>query len=154
MAGISVNYSVHGLKELDELLAELPSKIGGTVLRQAVRDSALPARNAAVWLAPISMVTRASKSKWQSRYPGMLKDNIIVKSERPKAGNEFEATATVGLTKQGYYGFWVEFGSVHNVPHPFIRPAADATREESVKKFADYLRARIVKAHEKLRKAR
>lgn len=154
-SGINVGYKVEGLKELDELLAELPSKIAGTVLRQAVMDSAKPALWSAIYLAPYSLVYRKGSKRHpeQARYPGMLKKNIILRSQSPKAKNDFNAEAVVGFTKRAYYGSFVEFGTSKMSARPFLRPAADATREESVAKFGDYLAARIAKAHERLKKA-
>lgn len=43
-----------------------------------------------------------------------------------------EAIAKIGPSSKAFYGYFQEFGTIHNSPRPFLRPAWDAKIDEAI----------------------
>lgn len=61
---------------------------------------------------------------WENR-TGQLEEELISVHARAGAGNP---VASFGTTlRRGFYGYFHELGTVHEIARPFLRPAADRT---------------------------
>ena len=109
---------VEGLQELSYALGQLPKAVGKGVLRRILRKRAKPVAD--------TMRRRAPRDK------GQLADSISVSTKISKRQRRLErrtidrdsVNVYAGPTQVPQAG-WVEFGSVHNTPKPFMRPAWD-----------------------------
>jgi HK97 gp10 family phage protein len=168
----SENFNIQGLKELHQMLQELPVRIEKNIMRGAIRAGANVYRDAARLAAPVD--------------DGTLKKSIKTGSTNIKKGN---VVVTVGTDL--YYARMVEFGTasyytgkgrtvgkpykipkasksgkiskrkkkavkfgnviVNNVTHPGIKPqpfmrrAFDGASDQAVSTFAQYVSTRLAK---------
>lgn len=168
----SENFNVQGLKELQNMLEQLPIRIEKNIMRGALRAGANVMRNAARQEAPVD--------------DGKLKKSIKTSSPNIKKGD-----VTVKVETDLYYARMIEFGTasyytgngrtvgkpykipktsktgkvskrlkkalsfngviVNNVTHPGIKPqpfmrrAFDGSSSEAVAAFAQYVATRLDK---------
>ena len=141
---------LEGFAELDKALGELPKATAKNVLKRVLIKAAQPIEDSAVQLAP--------------RLTGKLADSIIIGTKLTRSQKESPV-----LTADGYRsasknsveiyvgtalprGQFEEFGTMKNHPHPFMRPAWDGHKEESLAIVASLLGAEITKAAERYAK--
>jgi len=159
---------VEGLKELDRALAELPKAVARNTLRRVLKKAGEPIADKARQLAPVKS--------------GKLRDSIIVSAKLgTKAGQaEYAAAMEAGLGQTAALGAMrdarraakgsgsfaemhigpgrqphahlQEFGSVNNQPHPFMRPAWDAHKDEALGIVRRDLGEEIMKSAKRLAK--
>lgn len=168
----SENFNVQGLKELHQMLQELPVRIEKNIMRGAIRAGANVYRDAARQAAPVD--------------DGTLKKSIKTGSTNVKKGQ-----VVVNVGTDLYYARMVEFGTasyytgtgrsvgkpykipktsktgkiskrtkkaikfgnviVNNVTHPGIKPqpfmrrAFDGASDQAVATFAQYVSTRLAK---------
>ncbi|KPK67834.1 MAG: hypothetical protein AMJ84_12265 [Acidithiobacillales bacterium SM23_46] len=152
--------TLEGGKELERKLTSLERKVAKKIVRQAVRAGLRPTLAAAKDNARSNIggkmgaliarhtVLRARKKQRRGSYSMAVR----TKSESEGAPAEF-----LGETKEGaryYIPAALEFG--HRTPfgpqghkvgaRPFMRPAADTTREQSIRLVSETLRAGILQA--------
>ncbi len=72
---------------------------------------------------------------------GALAAGLIVRRRRTGA----EPWVQIGTSRQRFYGMFLEFGTAHIAPKPFLRPAAEENQHEVVMRMAKHLRTRIEK---------
>lgn len=98
-----------GGAELADALRGLSTRISKQMLREVLTEAAEPMAERASRLAP--------------RRPGEpdMADHIAVMTSRSETG----AAVAFGPTKEFFYGLFQEYGTVHNKPHPFLRPSFD-----------------------------
>ena len=84
------------------------------------------------------------KGKSGGRYahpPGTLKKSIkykILRQRSPSHVGGLVGPATGRRQKyDGYYGYWVEKGTVHSEPQPFLRPALDEDGPQAQREIAE-----------------
>jgi HK97 gp10 family phage protein len=117
-------------------LAELARTLNA--LSQAVRRRRLYAL-----LRPAAEPMRARMSELAPRHAPApdLADNIGISPalKLPSASggdseraDEFQAAIAVGPTKGFYYGLFLEYGTVRQSAHAFMRPAFDSSAEDSL----------------------
>lgn len=170
----SSEVSISGLKELDELLKNLPAKIEGNIMRGAIRAG----------LNDIGAVAKSNLSSNSSVDTGNLQRSIRpIFSKKSEAKYGWMRGKLVAGNKKAWYAHLVEFGSgsfyagkgskskrapylikaknkkslffagsaiesvVHPGAHPkpFMRTAFDARGLQSINVFADYVRKRLPK---------
>ena len=162
--------NVKGLKELDQFLAELPTKIQRNVMRGALRAGANVIKKEAQANAPVGAPSAEGKRLYGG-YRGALRDSIRV-STRAKGGRISATVKAGGKNKKTgadvFYAHMIEFGTaphtikgpiklggkwVKNVDHPgapaqpFMRPALDGRAQEAVIRAAEYMKKRLATKH-------
>ena len=138
---MDVKTEVQGLRELEDALSEFAPRLVKKAFKQAMNAAAIPQITAAKEKAPVL------KEPTKHRQGGELRDSIGVNITVGKRG----VRARVGPTRSkgesnqspGTYGLMVEFGSIHGPAQPYLRPAFDQTKNDSVTQFAAVLRAAI-----------
>lgn len=135
----TIKMDVHGLKELERKLRELPEKLAKNGLRAAVAAG-----------------SRLVASEARRRVPvdsGTLKRSIYTKQIREESNNQ-QQTFYVGSRhgkkeqakgRDAYYFPFVEFGTEKSPAHPFMRPAFESTKEKAVEAVKTKLAERIEK---------
>ena len=142
LKGIVINMPViiEGLAELKDALRQLPDATAKNVLR----------RVAATQLKPIVVLARTLAP----RKSGKLANSIVVSTkltsrQRPtntQIGDDVEMFAGA----ESRHAHLIEYGSVKMRPHPFMRPAWDASKAEFFNAIYDSLWMEIAKAAERL----
>jgi HK97 gp10 family phage protein len=142
---MNVDVKVEGLPELEKALNDLGPSLAKKAMVEASKAGGKTFADAAKQKAP--RMTKATKH----RQPGELADSIVVTTKtnartgatkakvgpaRPKGGNKQEP---------GAWGLMEEFGSVHNRPQPYLRPAFDENAEKIIQDFASVLHDAIEK---------
>ena len=131
-------FDITGMTELLDKLQELPLSLGEKkrIIARSLRAAAEPIQVRASELAPFDALHDDGLH---------LKDNIIISVTDQNAEG---ATVKVGPAAKGkggkfYYGAFNEWGSIHNTPKPFMRPAFDQKVEEVIGLISDSLREAI-----------
>lgn len=79
-------------------------------------------------LCPVGTTRRPAYKNgqpWTAREPGTLRGSIRVTRLKGDPNLDVRVYAGArGKTNDGFYAGWVEYGSIHNVKKPFLRPAA------------------------------
>ena len=133
---------VKGLRELGEKLQAMGEEMATKIARGATGAAAAKVKAAAQVKAP--------------RRTGNLAKNIITKrlgKSQTSLTSEHIVTVrrsrTKGMKKAGeqsaYYGQFVEFGSIHNTPQPFLRPAFDENVQGAIDTMKLVIADRIAK---------
>lgn len=159
---------IKGMKELEESLLELSNSVAGKVLYSSLMAASTPMWRMARALAPIAdkpyfrygkgkvIGENADGTKIRSGkrrtlvQPGNLRKNITrlrVRDVDPDHPNA--AQVGIRVRRDGFYGRFYEFGAPHVAAKPFMRPAFDAKKEESLGILKDKLAANIEKARAK-----
>lgn len=138
---MTVKVKVEGLRQVQTALRELPKKS----LRRNVLKRVGMRR-----LEPIARDMRAHVAVHQ----GLLRESISVSTVLSKRQrklhrkqDDVEIFAGPGPDPAGHLE---EFGSIHNAPHPFVRPAWDAGKHALLEGIEDDLWAEIQSASERL----
>lgn len=82
-------------------------------------------------------VVRAAIEKEAPKSTGVLKESIKASGVRTKEGLKHVA---VGPDAKGWYGKFVEFGTVKMKANPFMARGYETSKEEAVEKIAEELR--------------
>lgn len=173
-------FHVEGLKELEEMLGQLSKSMAKTVLRNALKKAGVPIQNTAVLLAPIddgqlaNSITVSARLK-KSQRPGGYRDrtavNVYVGPDAKKAPHahlvEFGTASHIvrsgvrgrkksptdkAVLSDGDVIFGKEVVHPGSSPRPFMRPAFDQMKEESLRLLVKEIAAELVKAVKRLRK--
>ena len=107
---IKTRISFSGGNELARALATLSQRVNRQVRYEALERAAEPMRRTASRLAPHA--------------PGKPDLRDAIEIQRVK-GEHGEPAVAVGPTRDAFYGFYQEFGTVHHGAQPFMRPAFD-----------------------------
>ena len=147
---------LHGVAELKAALAELSdevaTKIGVAADRKAARLMAAEMVAIAPYNPSGSIRSRTSKKGVKTRTDyGHLRDNIRVRRARAKTDGKIVFTINTG---NAFWGYFLEFGTVKMPPHPFMRPAFDATREAAVNVQIEELKTGIERVAKRVKKGR
>ncbi len=149
---------IHGLKELEQRLFELPEEVRGKVLFSTLMAAAKPMLEHAQSLAPVASephkVGRVGKKRRGSRVevqPGNLRRGIKLKRLKQ---SDHSATVVLGFSKLAYYGRFYEFGTSKTPAQPMLRPAFEATKDEVLGRIKKILASRINSRVRKMAKER
>jgi HK97 gp10 family phage protein len=156
-------FKVEGLKDLEEALKGLSRATGGSILKKAVTEAAVPIaleaqRNAPLDEGILRQEIKVSKAKivnpGTAAFAQAMKETgdraIAVAAaraaNREAGGNGRSATVQVGPTKRAGQGVLQEFGTAHHRPQPFMRPAWGSEGRLAPEIMRDVLREGIDKA--------
>ena len=136
-----ITFEVHGLKEMGDVLTQLPGKIARRALAAATLEGANVIRDQARANAPVG--TKTYKN-WKGRIhrPGLLRRSGVVSRKLRPQNWESTALYGVGFSRAGFYGKWIERGmdkKHHYAPHPFVVPLLDAMKDRVVEKIKSRL---------------
>jgi HK97 gp10 family phage protein len=140
---MDIKIELAGLQGVEEALAQAGPKLAKRAVRKALKAGGEIFVEAAKQRAPV-----AQRGTPQRR-PGELRDSITMTtklSPREESGTVHvgaEYKKSEGEQSPGVYGRFVEFGSVHNQPHPFLRPAFDASVQEAQDAMTNVLRDEV-----------
>ena len=148
---IKTSMDVHGLKELDWALKQLPKELvgkNGGPVRTALMGAALPM---------FQVMQRQIASKWKDEGE-LLKTVGRKRHKNPKKVNELISVGVQGKRgpKKDASGrsflspYWLEFGTHRMQADPIIGPAFNSNKEEAVKIFRTRLAGGIVKIAKKI----
>jgi HK97 gp10 family phage protein len=150
---------IKGLDELEQILKQMPDQFNYKFLTGAHKTALKPFIEEAKRRAPVGTKDVVSK-KYASRShkAGNLRDSIgvgLAPKSRKLAGVWAGARAEYfrGRAKaNAYYAHMVEFGHKGVAPHPFIRPAWDATKGNLIKNISTTYIERMKKLIKRLAK--
>jgi HK97 gp10 family phage protein len=135
---MSVTIKLEGLSELKDTLRTLPDATAKNILRRVGKARLKPIAEQASALAP--------------KRKGKLSRSIVVSTKLSKAQrsqhrkfNDSDVEIFAGASPL-VYSHMVEYGSIHNKPHPFMRPAWDAGKDKLFNGIKDDLWKEIEKA--------
>ena len=140
-------FDISGLKELQAAMNRLSGDMAGKIARQATAAAAGVVRKAAKANAPVDTGNlKAAIVMKRKRSTNLTEEyNVAVragkKSDIKKAKN-----GTGALGKDGFYGRFVELGTVKMTPRPFLAPALSENIEPATEAMKKRLRARLEKA--------
>ena len=137
-----IEFKVEGFAELEQALRRLPQEIAGQVLMSALRKAGKPMQTDAVQTAPRSV--NPGKN-------GHMAD--IIKLRILKDANsvaDVEASLWLGPDPNHFYGLFPEFGTIHQMAKPFMRPAFDRHKDETIDLLGKELWKGIDRAAKKL----
>ena len=148
---MTVKVTVGGLEGLQSALQDLPKATGRNVLKRALLKAAEP-------------IVAAAKSHAPEE-TGDLRGSITVGTKltkrqkrlhRKQGKRDVEVFIGPGPARHSGqppdYAHLVEFGSIHNEPHPFMRPAWDKGKTAVVDSVSDDLWNEIARAAARLAK--
>jgi HK97 gp10 family phage protein len=125
----SVTFTLTGAEQLDDFLIQLPEKSLQKVLRPGLYAGAAVIRNEARAHCPIYDLDQGQGP----HEPGLLLKSIRITTGRK--GDEIRGQ--VGITKEAFYGHFIEYGTRHAPAYPFMRPAADAAAGQAAQTVID-----------------
>lgn len=145
---------LHGAKEMEAVLKQLPDYISKRVVTGALRSGAKVVLEEARRLAPVGHESKGrvrlrttKKGKVTIANYGKLKLNLrIVDITRKR---EHSATMAVSVGK-AFWGMFLEFGTRFMAKRPFMRPAFEATQYAALDAIGKSLGDGIEKAAKKL----
>lgn len=152
-----------GFKELDQALGELPKATARNTMRRALMLAAKPMVDLAKSLVPvwsgdlrdsIAASAKLANKAGSAEYHAAMKAGLgtaaavdAMRTARREAGGSFtEIYVGAGQLPHAHL---VEFGSVHNTPHPYMRPAWDQSRQGILDTLKTILAQQIAKAVER-----
>lgn len=146
----TVTVKVEGLKELERKLLKLDHNTSTTILRDALKEAAIPMRDAMRAMAPVGTQDHQvqMKSGTKTVAPGYLRKKISMRSRLNKRGkfNRTFKSGSVAVVKVGVfsvrYAGNVEFGTRRTAAQPFVRPALK-TGDIVLASFKNKLRLKI-----------
>lgn len=136
-----VTFKIEGISELvNGLTEELPKATATNVQKRALKEAAGPIEEDAKRNAPVRT--------------GFLRERIDIGtklSPRQKSQNQKESKIEVYIGPPSMARAIVaEFGSVHETPRPFMRPAWDANKQTAFEHIKDILEEEIEKARQRI----
>lgn len=154
--GITVE--VRGLAQLGRALNSIPAVFSTRILREALHAAGAVMATAAEATAPVrtgalraDIITKVHVSPdLRSNYvlvgPGYDRGSLLVRGTRFNRRGKLEAVVNTA-DSPGVYGKFVEtghkleFGGPGVPPHPWLRPAFEASKEAALGAFVAYVRA-------------
>jgi HK97 gp10 family phage protein len=164
---VKITVQVEGLADLEQALTELPKATAKNTIRRALVAAAQPIVDEATQLIRVRRVQPSiavSKIKFTTENAGKaaFAEAMQHGATREEAGQAAHAAnaatdddpkmtsgvAVIGPTRRAFYGF--EFGTIHQAPQPFMRPAWDLHKEEALRLIQTELATQIEKARLRL----
>ena len=127
----SKHFKVEGFKEIEKVLGALPGKLAEDKLAQAVGAGARVLVKEARARAP-----RGGVSSEMSKKYGPLHKKI--RARRNKRTNRASVEYVVN-EGSAFYGAFLEYGTVHIAPRPWMTPAFDVSGKDAVAKIGTTL---------------
>ncbi|MBR8084564.1 HK97-gp10 family putative phage morphogenesis protein [Burkholderia vietnamiensis] len=130
-------------ESLTAAIGQLEQVASESVLRQATVAGARVIFEEVKLRAPVGDATWESKGGKQKRYPGFLRDNILLAFDKERSAEGLRATYLVTWSKDAFYGRFLEYGTSKMVARPFLRPAYDAMRDAAAKRFSEVIDEKV-----------
>lgn len=159
---------IEGLRELEKALKELPRATAKNVMVRTLKNASEPMVSMAAENAPVltgalkASIGVSSRKPKDAKGPGAAAFAEAMKrgASKAEAGQAARAAnAKVGGSVEVYVGpgrhpqgVLQEFGTAHNAPKPFMRPAWDATKMDVLGRIKTALGDEIMKAARRLAK--
>lgn len=138
----AVRIKVEGLQALGTKLQAMGEEMAVKIARGATGAAA-------------NLVKKSAQQKAPKRTGNLAKNIITKRLGKSQSSLTSEHIVTVrrkrtkGQKKSGeqsaYYGQFVEFGSIHNVPNPFLRPAFDENVQRAIETMKSVISDRIAR---------
>ena len=122
---------IRGLRELERKLKQLEASVRKAIISEA--------------LAGAAEIVREEASRRAPKRTGTLARSITV---GPVKVEKDGASVDVGPSKEGWYGRFVETGTIKMAAKPYLRPAADENRERVQAEFVQAVRQAIQEVRE------
>lgn len=144
---MELNVQIEGLEQLKRAFDLLPKRVAVSAASKSVREGAKVIQKAARSKVPVDT--------------GNLRRSIIVKVLN-KNRDAMEVAALIGpgrgyfskkknaKTGDGFYGFFLEYGTVKMKAKPFLRPAYDENKVAAQQAIVDVIGAAIESEAQKL----
>lgn len=135
-------FRLHGLKELDRALAELPKAVGKNVLRKIARKA----------LGPVARDAKANAPRAEGELAKSIRIGTTLTGRQRRWRRRHGAVEMfVGPSwPTGAHGHLQEFGTAHHGAQPFMRPAWDANRQQVLATISDDAWHELAKAARRL----
>lgn len=149
---LQTKFEIKGLKELDNLLTQLPRQVARKEMAAALRAGAVKIRQAAKARAPVRQASHAIAIRRRrgpankGRMPGFLRASIGIRTLRTAREAAPHIVVTVG---RAFYGMFSEFGTKHQPARPWLRPAAESAAGAAFAAIKETLVRRIAAAAER-----
>ncbi len=150
---VDVEIQIEGLAEMDQALSAFTDKVAKKALDSAISYATSPIVKEVKRLAAVAPEPHEMKygNEYVEVQPGLLKSAIRRRKLKKRELEKLEASAGQAIyigkgTKQKLYPrYWhfVEFGTQHSTPTPYLRPAFDTKREEAIQRFKTKLAQNI-----------
>jgi HK97 gp10 family phage protein len=128
------------MTDVIDALAQVASE---SVLRQATVAGARVIFEEVKLRTPVGITSWESRDGKQKRYPGFLRDNILLAFDKERSAEGIRATYLVTWSKEAFYGQWVEYGNSRMSAQPFLRPGYEAKRDAAAQKFSDVIDEKV-----------
>jgi HK97 gp10 family phage protein len=133
--------SIENPEALTATIDSLSQVASESVLRQATVAGARVIFDEVKLRAPVGDATW-ERGK-QKRYPGFLRDNLLIAFDKERSAEGLRATYLVTWSKDAFYGRFLEYGTSKMAARPFLRPAYDATKAAAAQAFSDVIDAKV-----------
>lgn len=120
----AVECRIEGLDEIENALLELSTKKARAGMRDGLGESGEFMR--------VSMALEAPSDSGHMARTMQSKVSLSTRND--------EGTVSVGPSKDAYYAQFVEFGSIHNRPNPFMRRTFDAAGQKMLEVFTNTMK--------------
>lgn len=152
---MKVNSDIQGFDELQRRLKRAPDKVKRRELLKIIRVQTRPTIQAARQRAPISSEPHSRYSggvEVRTYDPGNLRRSIGNITSKNRKYPNILVGPKAGAKKKydGFYGHFVEFGTVNMPAQPFMRPAYESTGQGVGDGTADKVARKIEKILQKL----
>jgi hypothetical protein len=138
----TTSFEFKGFKELYRAIDHLPEAVKKQELEPLVVTALEPMRDTARYLAPDDPLTAPPWNLPTSIEVGTRQRSGRAKNDR--ALGRFDARAYMGPTKLGYpQAVMQEFGTIHHVATPYMRPAYDADKHKALDIMRAGLKGRL-----------
>lgn len=127
----AVKVEIGGLRELERKLKQLETSVRKRIVSEALRGAA--------------EIVREEASRRAPRRTGTLAKSITLGQVKVEKDG---ASVDVGPDKTGWYGRFVEMGTVKMAARPYLRPAAEENRERVQAEFVRAVREAIQEVRE------
>lgn len=115
---------------LMKALGKLPKNIQNNVMVGATRAGAILVRDDA-------------RERVHKKSHNLEKSIAVIKMKSHGTITEFSVSPTRGGAHDGWYGRFVELGTSHSQPFPFLRPAIEANVGNVLGAVKEYMRSRL-----------
>lgn len=138
------SFKVEGLAELKRAMAQVPIELQGKVALELLRKAAGPMRDEARARAP-ARTGRLRKNIYVARARDSTQQNPLVVVRVRRRGK-------AGDPQNAYYWLFQEFGTSTQRAQPFMRPAFEATKQQSLDILTKVTAEQVEKAARKVAK--
>ncbi|MFT0167482.1 HK97-gp10 family putative phage morphogenesis protein [Paraburkholderia mimosarum] len=133
--------SIENPEALTDAIESLSQVASESVLRQATVAGARVIFEEVKLRAPVGDATWESGK--QKRYPGFLRDSILLAYDKERSAEGLRATYLVTWSKDAFYGRFLEYGTSKMAANPFLRPAYDASKDAAAGKFSEVIDEKV-----------